>query len=144
MSFINISSEIFDIIETVKDVPSAYLSAVFSYDPGYTDDDGFPYACIIAKGATEEHLDTATNQTLYRFVIRACDVNKDKAQTEVTVRSLVDEILAELRKRAHINFGGTVDRVLPFEVTFGWDNGTQTPMRWAEIAVDVLMHYSID
>jgi len=89
-------------------------------------------------------LDTATNQTLYRFSIRVCDVNKDKAQTEETIRSLVDEILAELRKREHINFGGLVDRVLPFEVTFGWENSGQTPMRWGEIRVDVLMHYAID
>jgi len=104
MSFVNIADELLDIITTVKDVPSDNLSAVFGYDPGYTDEDGFPYACVISKGSTEEHLDTATNKALYRFIIRACDVNKDKATTEETIRSLADEILAELRKRAHINF----------------------------------------
>lgn len=144
MSYITIASELLDIITTVKNVPSAYLSEVFWYDPGYTDDSGFPYACIINRGGTEEHLDTATNQTLYRFSIRVCDVNKDKAQTETTIRSLVDEILAELRKRGNLQLGGAVDRVLPFEVTFWWENGTQTPMRYAEIQVEVLMHHSID
>lgn len=145
MSFVNIANQIYDILVDIKDAPSAYLAEVFNHDPGYTDDSGFPYACVINRGATEEHLDTATNQTLYRFVVRACDVNKDKAQTETTVRSLVDEVLAELRKREHINFGGTVDRVLPFEVTFGWsENTSQVPMRWAEIEVNVLTHFSID
>lgn len=144
MSYVTIASELLDIITTIKNRPSAYLSEVFWYDPGYTDDSGFPYACVVSRGGTEENLDTATNQALYRFSIRACDVNKDKAQTETTIRSLVDEILAELRKRANIQFGGAVDRVLPFEVSYGWDNGTQTPIRWAEIQIDVLMHHSID
>lgn len=105
MTFINIASELKDIIDTVKSGSGAsYLSETFSYDPGYTDDSGFPYACVINRGASESHLDTATNKTLYRFVIRACDVNKDKAQLETTLRTLCDLILAELRKRANITF----------------------------------------
>lgn len=87
-------------------------------------------------------MDTVYNQALYRFIIRACDVNKDKAQLETTIRSLADEILAELRKRANLTFDGTVDRVLPFTVTFGWDNSQQVPLRYVEIGVDVLMNYT--
>lgn len=101
MSYKIIADELLSIITTVKST-SPYLSEVFGYDPGYTDDSGFPFACVVNRGGTEEHLDTATNQALYRFSIRVCDVNKDKAQTEETIRSLVDEIMTELRKRAHI------------------------------------------
>lgn len=143
MSYKIIADELLSIITTVKST-SDYLAEVFWYDPGYTDDSGFPFACVVNRGGTEEHLDTATNQALYRFSIRVCDVNKDKAQTEETIRSLVDEIMTELRKRAHIQLWGLVDRVLPFEVSFSWENANQTPMRCADIQIDVLAHHSID
>lgn len=92
---------------------------------------------------TEESLDTAYNQALYRFTIRAVDVSTDKAQVETTMRGLADDLLAELRKRANLQLGGIVDRVLPFEVTFSWDNGQQTPTRVLEINIDVLENHSI-
>lgn len=93
----------FDILTTVK-TTSDNLSAVFQYDPGYTDELGFPYACVVTKGVTEEALDTANNQALYRFTIRAVDVSTDKAQVETTMRGLADDLLAELRKRANMTF----------------------------------------
>jgi len=59
------------------------------------------------------------------------------------MRGLADDLLAELRKRANAQLGGLVDRVLPFDVNFAWDNGQQTPTRVLEINIDVLENHSI-
>ena len=143
MSFITIAQKLKDILDTVKNASGSALSATFDYDPGYTSSLGFPYACVVNKTAEEEALDTANNQTLYHFVLRVCDVNSTKTQVEQNIRNCADQLLAELRKRENMTFGGTVDKVYPFQVNFFWDNSQQTPMRVCEITVDVLMHYSI-
>jgi hypothetical protein len=48
MTFINTATKLFAIMTTVK-ASSSYLAEVFPYDPGFTDDSGFPYACLITK-----------------------------------------------------------------------------------------------
>ena len=72
------------------------------------------------------------------------NVADDKVATEATMRKLADDILAELRKRANQTLGGTVDRFLPFSLTWGWENGSTVPNRYFEIKIEVLKHYSID
>jgi hypothetical protein len=75
--------------------------------------------------------------------LRAVDVGKDKTTTETTVQTLADAILAELRKRANITLGGIADRILPFRVSFKWDNNGQTPFRYCEIEIDILVSHNI-
>lgn len=125
---------------TVK-ASSSYLSEVFAYDPWFTDDSGFPYACLITKGATEDNLDTAYNQITYTYIIRICDANKDKSTMETTIRAVADDMLAELRKRSNMLLWGVVDRVLPFEVSFGFTN--DTPMRYVDIQIQLLANKAI-
>jgi hypothetical protein len=60
---------------------------------------------------------------------------------ESTIRAVADDMLAELRKRSNMLLGGTVDRVLPFDVTFGFTN--DTPMRYVEIQIQLLANKAI-
>jgi len=143
MSYYSIANEILDILETVRDAPGSRLASV--YDTEVPTSTTYPYAVVSTGEATEEILDTSTNKTLYRFWIRAVNVADDKASTETTMRRLADDILAELRKRAHQNLGGTVDNVLPFTLSWWWENTSWTvPSRYFDIRIDVLKHYSID
>lgn len=143
MSYYSIANEILDILETVRDAPGSRLASV--YDTEVPTSITYPYAVVSTGEATEEILDTSTNKTLYRFWIRAVNVADDKASTETTMRRLADDILAELRKRAHQNLGGTVDNVLPFTLSWWWENTSWTlPSRYFDIRIDVLKHYSID
>lgn len=117
MSFDAIGSSIKAVLDTVQAAPGSRLATVYNHnnpDAGT----GYPYATLTPKGSTEESLDTASNQALYSFIIRAIDVNTDKSAMETRMRKLADDILGELRKRAHITFDGTVDRVLPFTVSW--------------------------
>ena len=59
------------------------------------------------------------------------------------MRTLADAILAELRKESHETFGGTVDRVNPFILSFGWETANQVPSRFFEIEIEVLKDYFI-
>jgi hypothetical protein len=103
MSFYDIGQQLKSILDTVQAYPTARLANVYDYDIPDTDT-GYPYATITPKDAEEEFLDTALNQTSYRFIIRAVDVGKDKGQMESTMRKLADDILGELRKEAHETF----------------------------------------
>ena len=71
------------------------------------------------------------------------DVNKEKSTMEQNMRKLADDILAELRKKAHTTFDGTVDRVLPFTTKWYWDNTGKLPMRYFEIEVEVMQNHNI-
>jgi hypothetical protein len=142
MSFYAIGQSLKSVLNTVQSAPSSRLAVVYDYDSPETGT-GYPYATLTPKGAEEESLDTATNQTLYSFVIRCQDVQKDKSTMEATMRRLCDDILAELRKASNITFGGSVDRVLPFTVSWGWDTANQIPSRFFEIEVQVLRNFQI-
>lgn len=103
MSFYAIGQSLKSVLDTVQAGGGNRLSVVYDYDAPDTGT-GYPYATLTPKAAEEESLDTSTNQILYSFVIRAQDVQKDKATMEATMRRLCDDILAELRKRANITF----------------------------------------
>ena len=142
MSYFSIASSLKTILETVRDGVGGRLSAV--YDTEVPEGASYPYATLTTGEATEEALDTSTNTTLYRFTIRAVNVAKDKATAEATMRKLADDILAELRKRANQTLGGTVDNILPFSLSWGWENGNTVPNRYFEIRLEILKNYSID
>lgn len=142
MSYYDISQSLKNILIAVRDGAGGRLAEV--YDTQVPTSPEYPYATISTWEATEESLDTSINQTLYRFTIRAVNVADDKVATEATMRKLADDILAELRKRANQTLGGTVDRFLPFSLTWGWENVVTVPNRYFEIRIEVLKHYSID
>lgn len=141
MSFYAIGQSLKTVLDTVQ-TNSGRLANVYDYDSPDTDT-GYPYATLTPKQAEEEALDTAFNLTTYKFIIRAVDVNKDKTTMEATMRRLADDILAELRKQANQTFGGTVDRVLPFTVAWGWDTANQMPSRFFEVSIEVVKDFAI-
>lgn len=140
MSFYSIGNALKTILDTVK-VGSTILADVFNYDSPDANT-GYPYACVVLKEGDEEALDTFNNAANYRFFIRAVDVNKDKAAMEQTMRQLCDEIMAELRKAGHQTLGGTVDRVQPFKISWGWQTQQDLPSRFFEIEIEVMKDIS--
>lgn len=72
MSFYDIGQQLKNILDTVQS-GSPRLKVVYDY-PSPDSDTGYPYATITPKDAEETFLDTALNQTSYRFLIRAVDV----------------------------------------------------------------------
>lgn len=142
MSYYDISQKLKTILETVRDGGGGRLSSV--YDTLVPETTSYPYATISNGDANEKALDTSNNVALYRFTIRAVNVTQDKVAGEATMRRLADDILAELRKRANQTLGGTVDRFLPYTLTWGWEGGNTTGNRFFEISIEVLKDYSID
>ena len=142
MTYVSIATKLKAIIDTVRDAGSSKLATTYNYDAPTTDETtGFPYAMISTWPVTEEVLDTRTNKVLYTFVIRACDANTDKADMETNMRGLADDILAELRKRSHLFLDDTVDRILPFQVSWSWGDSQGVQMRIFEIRIEILSHY---
>ena len=137
MSVYDIGGKLKAILDIVKNATGSRLAVVYDYDSPDTSDSGYPYATLTPKVVEEDSLDTATNKTLYKFLIRGVHCIKDKSTMEATMRRLCDDILAELRKGAHQTFDGTVDRVLPFHVDWGWETANQMPSRFFEITVEV-------
>lgn len=141
MSYYDISQSLKNILIAVRDGGGNRLAQVYDTEVPETTD--YAYAVISNGDATEQSLDTSLNQTLYRFTIRCVTVAKDKVSAEATMRRLADDVMAELRKGANSQLGGTVDRFLPFTLSWGWENGNTVPNRYFEINIEVLKHYSI-
>ena len=142
MSYVSIASKLKDVIDIVRDASGSKLATTFDFDSPTTDQTtGFPYAMVSTWPMDEDMLDSATNEALYTFVIRACDANKDKATMETNMRGLADDILAELRKRVHLFLDDTADKVLPFKVEWSWTNNGDVPMRVCDIRIQILYHY---
>jgi hypothetical protein len=142
MSFHAIGQQLKAVLDTVQAAPGSRLAQVFDYavpDAGT----GYPYATVSPKQSQEESLDTAFNLASYKFTIRAVSVDKDKSAMEQTMRKLADDILAELRKRSHQTFDGTVDRVLPFTLSWGYESADGVPSRFFELEVEVLKDFAI-
>lgn len=141
MSYYDISQSLKNILIAVRDGAGGRLAQV--YDTEVPESASYPYAVISNGDATEQSLDTSMNQTLYRFTIRCVNVAKDKVSAEATMRRLADDVMAELRKGANSQLGGTVDRFLPFTLSWGWENGNTVPNRYFDISIEVLKHYLI-
>ena len=142
MSFYDIGQELYDILVYIRD-NTTRLDSVYNYPVPSNDAEGFPYAYVTPGTWDEKELDTASNQALYNYTIRATDVGKDKASMDITIRQLADDILSELRKRGRQDLGGIADR-LRFSTQFYWDTANGTPLRYVEISVEVLRNFSID
>jgi hypothetical protein len=70
------------------------------------------------------------------FRIRIVDKNRDVANMEARMRTLIDNIIAELRKKSNITLGGLICN-MTFEITWGWLDDDQ-PMRTCEITCKCL------
>jgi hypothetical protein len=70
------------------------------------------------------------------------DQNLQVAIMEDRMRTLCDDILAELRKKANQTITAKGLRILPFSVTWGWSDG-QLPTRIFEILVECQEYLAI-
>jgi len=96
--FSTISNELYTIINSL--VATTKLASVYNYDVKTYD--SVPCATITPLDTVETVLDTITNQDIVPFRIRIVDKNKDIANMEARMRTLADEVLAELRKKTNI------------------------------------------
>lgn len=135
--FWTISNEIYTIINWL--VASTKLAQVFNYDVKTYDK--VPCATITPLEATEIPLDTANNTDTVPFRIRVVDKNKSISSMEARMRTLCDDLLAELRKRENITLNWTVCNTT-FSVTWWWLDDEQ-PMRTFDIIVTCTVTNSI-
>ena len=142
MTFYAIGNSIMSILTSVQSAPGSLLQSVYNYEIPAAGT-GYPYATLTPGEMQEDVLDTAWNQATYKYVVRVNDLNEDKADMEQTMRQLADTIMAGLRTSANQTFGGTVDKVLPFMVTWGWETGNTAPIRYFEITITVVKEFSI-
>ena len=136
MSYTSIAAKLATILENVKNVGGSKLASYYTYENPQSD--STPFAQIMTGEAEETMLDTTTNEVAYRYKIRFIDINADKADMEATMRTLADQVLAELRKSTNELLGGEAVRFLPFKVTWGWDTGNQTPSRFFEVEMEAI------
>jgi len=125
--FSTISNELYTIINSL--VATTKLASVYNYDVKTYD--SVPCATITPLDTVETVLDTITNQDIVPFRIRIVDKNKDIANMEARMRTLADEVLAELRKKTNITLNWATLN-MTFTVTWGWLDDEQ-PMRTFEI-----------
>ena len=129
--FSTISNEIYTIINSL--VATTKLAAVYNYDVKTYDN--VPVATITPLDTAETVLDTVTNMDVIPFRVRVVDKNKNVATMESRMRTLADEIIAELRKKENITLNGSVCN-MTFWITWGWMDDQQ-PMRTFEIVCTV-------
>lgn len=141
MGYYSIGQKLKTVLDTVKNAVGSGLAAVYEYDIQTSDEK--PFACIITSGATEEMLDTQTNQTVYNYKIRVIDTDKNKSTLENNMRQLCDDILAELRKEANETLQGEAVRFLPFTVEWTWSGSQDTFSRIFEINIEIVELFDI-
>jgi len=125
--FSEISNELYTIINSL--VATTKLASVYNYDVKTYN--SVPCATITPLDIVEIPLDTVTNMDTVPFRIRVVDKNKSVESMEARMRTLADELLAELRKRENITLNWTVCNI-NFGVTWGWLDDQQ-PMRTFDI-----------
>jgi len=135
--FSTISNELYTIINWL--IATTKLASVFNYDvKEYT---SVPCATITPLDVTEWVLDTVTNIDTLPFRIRVVDKNKDLANMEARMRTLADDILAELRKKENITLWWNACN-MTFTIGWGWIDDSQ-PMRIFDITCIVTVTNSI-
>lgn len=139
MWYVNIWNSIASILNWL--IAGTTLTAVYNYD--VKEAMSFPYAVVSAQTWEENILDTASNEIIYWFVIRIIDTNKDIANMETRMRTLVDNVLAELRKKINLTLSWSVIKFLPFTINWGWYDWPQFPVRVCEIKVSIVETFNI-
>lgn len=131
MNYTDIWTKIYNIVNA-----NTLLAAAYNYDKKTLDE--FPVACISASTNIETILDTATNQGIYSFIVRAYDQNTDIENMEARMRTLCDWLMTDLRGMPLDN---TVSRLV-MNVKWGWTDDEQ-PLRTFEIQCDCLSLNSV-
>lgn len=90
----------------------------------------FPCSMVIAKAGAEGIFDTMDNETKMQFVIRTMLLDENNKATYDKMLSVLDAVLAELRKNNHCTLGGLVQK---FEV-----NGDITLFRTKQASYNIV------
>ena len=98
-------------------ITTTTLTAVYDYDlKSY---ESFPVATISTSDWEETYLDSSNNISILKFIIRVADQNKVVATMEARMRTLVDAILVELRKKTNCELWGIAEW-MTFSIIWGW------------------------
>ena len=113
-------------------IATTTLNNVTNYDlKQYT---GFPCITISPVDWGEVFSDTANNEDNFKMRVRVVDQNKSIATMEPRIRLLVDQIIAELRKKDNAELWNTI---CSFTMTFVWGwLDDQFPTRICDIIIE--------
>jgi len=114
-------------------ITTTTLTAVFNYDVKTYDT--FPLCNIMIADSEETYLDSSNNMADLKFIIKIIDQNKSIATMEVRMRTLVDTILVELRKKSNCTLWWIAEWIT-FSIIWGWQDYEQ-PTRVCEITCKV-------
>lgn len=124
-------ASIWNELETILNslVAGTKLNTVFNYD--IKQYQSFPCASISPLDDTEIFFDTADNQIDIQFRIRVADQNRNISVMEDRMRTLCDQVTAELRKSSNQTLNDSVC-AFQFNVIWWWIDDQQ-PIRIFDI-----------
>ena len=143
MSYTVLTTKLGEVLEAVKNASWSKLATWYSYpDP---ESNETPYATIDTVGSSEQPLDTNSNLVTYEYRIRIIsrELSTGRQVLEETLRKVVDDVNAELRKRTNILFGGASVKSYSVETQW-WANFWNSPsVRYADIKIMIEEIYQI-
>ena len=110
------------------------LQAVYNYD--VKESNVYPFAMVRVKDWESDFFDTSENEMTSTYMISVINQNTKVATSEVVMRELVDEILLELNKKENLTLWGTVNRIIPRTIAWGWSE-TNESVRICDITIEV-------
>ena len=124
-------SSIWTALKAILDplITTTTLTAVYNYDVKTYNT--FPALSIVIWEWEETYLDTANNEANINFLIRIVDQNKDVSSMEARMRTLVDNILVELRKKSNSTLWWIAEWIT-FKIIWWWQD-LEMPIRVCEI-----------
>ena len=123
-----IGQKLYEIINALE--PTTKIAAVYNYDK--KEFDAFPSVIISPSDQTENIFDTRDNESVYKFIVRVVDLNKNVSSMEARMREICDDILETLRKNQFLD--NTVHRTT-LSVRWGWAS-QDVELRVCEIVVE--------
>jgi len=115
-------------------IGSTKLQAVYNYDIKQVD--VYPIAIVRVKDGESDFFDTTNNEMTSSYTIAIVNENKTVATSETVMRELVDDVLLELNKKENLTLGGTVNRIIPRNISWGWSE-TNESVRICDITIEV-------
>ena len=116
-------------------ISTTTLSAVYNYDIKTAE--SYPYATVSTWDWEEIYLDNLVNETNFKFIIRVYDQNKSVSTMEARMRTLIDTIMVELRKKWNCTLWWLIES-LTFNLKWGWQD-FEEPTRVCEITCNIKM-----
>jgi len=113
-TFAQVNSGIYSILDLL-DGSDKPLQTIYDHPPGNLTGGGFPAAFPVVVGAQESILENVSNSIAMNFIVRVLMRDKNTKTSYDAMLSVLDAVLAELRRDDHWTLGGIVEhfRVSP-------------------------------